>query len=279
MTLSNRNVQPPSSSGREPASRLPSDFVVLSWFLYSIAAYASFLASFGYFAWFTDGVGVSRTVDDGIATGPGLAIIVDVGLVLLFGLQHSVMARAGFKRVLTRVIPAPLERATFVLSSSLVLALLMWQWRPLPLTLWHVDNKVAAGFLWAINAVGWVGVPVCSLFIDHFDLVGLKQAFGAFRRLTLQKKGFAKPLLYRYIRHPMMSALLVGLWVTPSMTLGHLLLSLGMSVYVVVGVHFEERSLVEELGIEYERYQASTPRFVPTIVSKHASTVAPPRLS
>jgi len=279
MTFSNCNVQPPSSSGREPASRLPSDFVVLLWFLYSIASYVAFLASFVYFAWFTDGVGVPRTVDDGIATSSGLAVIVDVGLVLLFGLQHSVMARAGFKRMLTRIIPAPLERATFVLSSSVVLTILMWQWRPLPLVLWHVDNKVAAGLLWGINAVGWVGVPVCSLFIDHFDLVGLKQTFSAFRRVTLRKKGFATPLLYRYMRHPMMSSILVGFWVTPSMTLGHLLLSIGMSVYVVVGVHFEERSLVEELGIEYERYQASTPRFVPSIITSHASTVTPPRLS
>ena len=273
MTLSIRDVQP-SASGRLPPPA--SDFAVLLGFLYSIAAYLSFLVSFVYFAWFSDGLGVPRTVDNGPATNAAPAVVIDVALVLAFGLQHSVMARAGFKRLLTRVIPAPLERSTFVLASSAVLTLVMWQWRPLPTVLWHVDDKLAAGVLWAINAVGWVGVPACSLFIDHFDLVGIKQAFGAFRRASLQKKGFATPLLYRYIRHPMMSALLVGLWVTPQMTVGHLLLSLGMSVYVLVGVHFEERSLVAELGVAYQRYQASTPRFVPIAVAKKAPVVTAP---
>ena len=265
MTLPLRNVQPAPKGSPQSIAPTASDLAVLLGFIYSIACYVAFLATFVYFACFTDGVGVSRTVDAGAATSPLLSTVIDFALVLLFGLQHSIMARAGFKRLLTRVIPAPLERATFVLSSSLVLVLLMWQWRPLPAVLWHVDNEIGAGVLWAINAIGWLGVPATSFFIDHFDLFGLKQAFSAFRRVSLQSKGFATPLLYRYMRHPMMSAILIGLWVTPRMTVGHLLLALGMTVYVIVGVHFEERSLVEELGAAYERYQASTPRFVPSL--------------
>jgi protein-S-isoprenylcysteine O-methyltransferase Ste14 len=231
--------------------------------IYSIVSYVAFLGSFVYFAWFTDGIGVPRTVDSGTASSPLVAYLVDAGLVLLFGLQHSIMARASFKRAVTRVIPAALERATFVLASSVVLVLLMWLWQPMPAVVWHVDNRSAAGVLWAINAVGWVGVPLVTFLIDHFHLVGLTQAFAAFRRTSFQSKGFVTPLLYRYVRHPMMSALLLALWVTPHMTVGHLFLALGMTIYIVIGVHFEERSLVAELGVAYERYMAVTPRFVP----------------
>ncbi len=265
MTLSMRNVQPAPTHRRPPISSTTSDLAVLLGFIYSIVCYIAFLVSFVLFACFTDDVALWRTVDGGAATSPLVSAVVDLALVLLFGLQHSMMARAGFKRLVTRVIPAPLERSTYVLGSSLVLILLIWQWRPLPAVLWHVDNDIGAGVLWAVSAIGWLGVPAVSLFIDHFDLVGLKQAFSAFRRVSLQSKGFATPLLYRYMRHPMMSAILIGLWVTPHMTVGHLLLALGMTVYVVVGVHFEERSLVAELGGAYERYQATTPRFVPSI--------------
>jgi methanethiol S-methyltransferase len=231
--------------------------------LYSIASYALFLGAFTYFAVFSDGVIVPRTVDSGTPSSVAVAMTINLVLILLFGLQHSIMARASFKRGLTRVIPPALERATFVLASSLVLALVMWQWRPLPSVLWHVNNPTAAAALWAINAVGWLGVPFCSFLIDHFDLFGIKQALQAFRRTTFDKKGFVTPLFYKYVRHPMMTSLMIGLWVTPHMTTGHLLLSSGMTLYVLIGVHFEERSLAKELGAEYERYQATTSKFLP----------------
>jgi len=232
--------------------------------IYSVASYGLFLGVFTYFALFSDGIIVPKTVDSG--TPAGTAIAIDLALILVFGLQHSIMARPGFKRGLTRVIPAALERSTYVLASSLALILLIWQWRPLPAVLWHLDNVPGAAALWSLNALGWLGVPASSYLIDHWDLFGLKPALRAFRRATVAEtasKGFVTPLVYKYMRHPMMTSLLVGLWVTPHMTLGHLLLSVGMSVYVVVGVHFEERALVRELGAEYQRYQASTPMFLP----------------
>jgi len=232
-------------------------------FIYSVASYFGFLATYVYFAWFSADVGVPKTVDSGPTTSLGFALMVDLGLIVLFGLQHSLMARASFKAVLTRVVPVRLERATYVLASSLALALLMWQWRPLPLSLWSVGNPIVAGAFWVIGALGWLGVPASSFMIDHFDLFGLKQAFHGWRRTTFERKGFVTPLLYKYVRHPMMTSLLVGLWVTPRMSLGHLLLSLGMSVYLVVGVHFEERALMRELGQPYVRYQAVTPKFLP----------------
>ena len=231
--------------------------------LYSIASYGLFLGAFTYFAVFSDGVIVPRTVDSGTPTSIAVAAIINVGLILVFGLQHSIMARASFKRALTRVIPPALERATYVLASSLALILLMWQWRPLATVLWHVDNSAAATTLWSINAVGWLGVPACSFLIDHFDLFGVKQALHAFRRTTIGKKGFVTPLFYKYLRHPMMTSLMIGLWVTPHMTIGHVLLAAGMTVYILIGVRFEERSLARELGPAYERYQATTPKFLP----------------
>jgi protein-S-isoprenylcysteine O-methyltransferase Ste14 len=231
--------------------------------VYSIASYCIFLGAFTYFAVFSDGVIVPKTVDSGAPTGLAVTVAVNAALILLFGLQHSIMARPGFKRAITRVIPAAIERATYVLASSLVLILLMWQWRPLPTVLWHVDSSAGAITLWSINAIGWLGVPVSSYLIDHFDLFGIKQALHAFRRTTVAKTGFVTPLFYKYLRHPMMTSLIIGLWVTPHMTAGHAVLSAGMTLYILIGVHFEERALVKELGAEYVAYQAKTSKFFP----------------
>jgi protein-S-isoprenylcysteine O-methyltransferase Ste14 len=236
--------------------------------LYSIASYGLFLASFTYFALFSNGILVPKTVDSGVSTSLAASVAVNLSLVFIFGLQHSVMARTGFKRALTRLIPPALERATYVLASSLALVLVMWQWQPIPSAIWHVENPPAAATLWFLNALGWLGAPASSFFIDHFDLFGIKQALEAFRRTTFDRKGFVTPLLYKYFRHPMMTALMVSLWVTPHMTAGHALLSLGMTAYVLIGVHFEERALAIEFGAEYQRYQATTPKFLPGLTRR-----------
>lgn len=232
--------------------------------VYSAVSYLAFLATFVYFALFSDGLLVPKSVESGSATPLVLALSVNLGLLLVWGVQHSVMARAPFKSWLTRVVPVHLERATYVMFSNLALGLLMWQWRPLHLELWHVESRALAAPLWLINALGWLGVPASSFMIDHFNLFGLKPALAGFRRQTLkQQSGFVAPLFYKYVRHPMMTSLLVGLWVTPHMTAGHFVLSLGMSVYIMIGVHFEERALLRELGQAYRLYQAETPQFLP----------------
>jgi methanethiol S-methyltransferase len=231
--------------------------------VYSALSYVTFLAIFVYFALFSDGLLVPKSVDSGSATGLALALTVNLGLLLLWGMQHSVMARPHFKRWLTRFVPAHLERATYVMFSNLALGLLMWQWQPLHVELWHVESRTLAAPLWAINALGWLGVPACSFMIDHFNLFGLKPALAGFRRRTLEQSGFVTPLLYKYVRHPMMTSLLVAFWVTPHMTAGHFMLSLGMTLYIMIGVHFEERALLKELGQAYRLYQAATPRFLP----------------
>ena len=250
--------------------------------VYSAASYLFFLSTFVYLALFSDGVLVAKSVDTGSAGDLTSALTLDLSLLLLFGVQHSVMARASFKQVLTTVVPVHLERATFVLASSAVLVLLMWLWRPLPSVLWSVESPYVAGALWTLNALGWLGVPVCSYMIDHFDLFGLKQPLQHFRRVSVARTGFVTPLLYKYVRHPMMTFFLLALWATPSMTLGHLVLSLGLSLYIFVGVHFEERALRRELGDDYVRYQRSTPRFFPIgarepVEASERTSVARPR--
>jgi protein-S-isoprenylcysteine O-methyltransferase Ste14 len=231
--------------------------------IYSIASYVLFLGVYLYFAAFSDAVFVPKSVDSGGALPAGWAIPIDLGLILVFGLQHSIMARSGFKQSISRVVPQHVERATYVLVSSAALALVMWQWQPLAVPLWRVESEQTTILLWVLNVLGWLGVPLSSLMIDHFDLFGIKQTFAHFRRASMKRTGFVTPLLYKYVRHPMMTSFFIAFWVTPQMTVGHALLSLGMSLYVLIGVHFEERALVRELGLDYERYRATTPKFVP----------------
>jgi len=243
--------------------------------VFGVVSYALFLAVFVFFALFTDGVWVPKTVDGGPPSDRWAAAAIDVGLIAVFGLQHSLMARPAFKRALGRLVPERLERSTYVLASSAALALLVWQWRALPTPLWDVESRPLAAILWSVNALGWIGVPVSSLLIDHLELFGLKQVWRGFRATALEPRGFVTPSLYRYVRHPMMSSLLIALWVTPHMTVGHLLLAVGMTIYVVVGVHYEERALVAALGVEYEAYRRSTPRFFPLRLPKPLDERAP----
>ncbi|MBW2462235.1 MAG: isoprenylcysteine carboxylmethyltransferase family protein [Deltaproteobacteria bacterium] len=232
-------------------------------FIYSLVAYVAFLVAFAGLVFFTDGVLLPKTVDTGVAGQFGVALAINIGLILAWGVQHSVMARQSFKDRLTRILPEHLERSTYVLASSLTLAGLMLLWQPMEGVLWHVESQPLVITLWVVNGLAWAGVPLVSFMIDHFDLFGLKQAFTQWRRRSFERTGFVMPWLYRYVRHPMMTAILLALWVTPHMTVSHLVLALGMSVYIYVGVYFEERSLARELGQAYVDYRAKTPKFLP----------------
>lgn len=234
-------------------------------FLYSVFAYLAFLACFSGLGLFADGLLLPKTVDTGAPVGLARALTINLGLLLIWGIQHSVMARQGFKRWVTRFIPVHLERATYVLVSSLALLGLMLGWQPVAGVLWQVESTPLVVALWGLNAMGWLCVPLASFLIDHFDLFGLKQSFHQWRRGTYERKGFVMPWLYRYVRHPMMSALLVGLWATPYMTASHFGLSLGLTAYVLIGLHFEERSLRRELGEAYAQYQQRVPKLVPRL--------------
>jgi protein-S-isoprenylcysteine O-methyltransferase Ste14 len=231
-------------------------------FLYSVVAYVLFLAVFLYLVAFVGNLWVPKSIDTGAASDVGLALIVNLLLISLFGLQHSVMARPAFKRWLAGFLPAAMERSTFVLLSSLVLALVMWQWRAIPATLWQTEGAVATG-LWAMFALGWGIVLLSTFLINHFDLFGLQQGYLNLVQRVPTPLVFRTTLLYRLVRHPIMLGFLVAFWFTPHMTVGHLLFAVGMSIYIVLGVKHEERDLVQALGSDYIAYRRGTPAFIP----------------
>lgn len=236
-----------------------------------------FLATIGFLAGVgVPGVGAVGGIDDGVAGPAAVAVLVDLGLLTLFALQHSVMARPWFKRRWTRVIGPAIERSTYVLAASLAVALLLWQWRPLPATVWSVEAVWARALLWMLYALGW-GVVLWSTFlINHFDLFGLRQVLARARDRRYAEPGFQQPLLYRLVRHPIMVGFLIAFWAVPDMSVGRLLFAAVASAYIVVAVRFEEHDLRRRLGAPYERYLARVPRFVPGWRPRVAGPDAPP---
>jgi len=230
-----------------------------------VVCYAVFFATFLYLVGFVGGLAVPKTVDSGPAGPVGQALLIDVLLVALFGLQHSAMARPGFKELWTRVVPRPIERSIYCLATSLVLVLLFWQWRPIPAAVWSVEAEIPRLGLQALFVAG-VGLVLYSTFlIDHFDLFGLRQVVLYFRGEPYRHKHFATPSLYRFIRHPLYVGWFVFFWATPTMTVGHLVLALGMSAYILVAIPWEERDLARFLGEPYRRWREATPAFVPRV--------------
>jgi len=183
------------------------------------------------------------------------AILINTGLIALFGLQHTVMARRSFKQALLAYIPAPVERSSFVLASGLVMGLAVWCWQPLPGTVWSVDNSVVKLILWTLYAAGW-GYLVLSTFVtNHFELFGLRQAYLYFRGIPYTPVSFVRKWMYTYSRHPMMLGILIGMWSIPEMSVSHFILSTLLSLYIIVGVYFEEKDLVRNFGDTYREYK------------------------
>lgn len=230
--------------------------------LYGTVSYVIFLATFLYAIGFLGNVGVPKALDSS-ATGPfTTALAVDLALLSLFAVQHSGMARRGFKQWLTRRLPAAAERSTYVLASSLALLLLFWQWRPLGGVVWQVDSTLGQGILYAGFAFGWLLVLVATFVINHFDLFGLRQSWRQFRGLPQQPLPFTTPLLYRIVRHPLYVGWLCVFWSTPTMTVTHLLFAAVASAYILVAIQFEERDLMAAHP-EYARYRQQVPMLVP----------------
>jgi protein-S-isoprenylcysteine O-methyltransferase Ste14 len=227
--------------------------------IYALLAYTAFLAAFSYLIGFVAGWGVPKGIDDGSPTSPVLAVAIDLGLIVFFGMAHSLMARASFKRLWTRIVPPAAERSTYVLVASAQLALLCWQWRPIgTLPLWTATGTLALG-VHALQVAGW-GIALLSTYlIDHFALFGLRQAFGG----SASEPALRSPLLYRWVRHPLYFGMLLAFWSAPTMSAGHLLFSSLLTVYILIGVRHEERDLVRVFGEEYRRYQAAVPMLIP----------------
>lgn len=234
--------------------------------LFALAAYSIFFLTFLYLIGFVGNIpGLPRTVDNGPNDSPIIAIIINTALIALFGLQHSIMARRGFKHAWTKIVPLPIERSVYVLLASLALILLFAFWRPIPADIWRVGDATGVLILWTWFAIGWLIVLLSTFLINHFELFGLQQAYLHARGRTSRPPRFRVPLFYKLVRHPLYLGFFLAFWATPVMSFGHLLLAVGMSIYMLIAIHYEERDLIHLFGKEYEDYRRDvgmlTPRF------------------
>ena len=230
---------------------------------YGVAAYFVFLCTFLYAIGFVSGVVVPKTVDTGPAGPIGEALVVNVLLLSLFAVQHSVMARKPFKRWLTQFVPASIERSTYVLLASLALILVFWQWRPIPAIVWEAANPALAMALLGLSLLGWLLVLLSTFLINHFELFGLQQVLLNMIGKDAAEPRFRTPLLYKLVRHPLYLGFIIAFWATPVMTAGHLLFALVTTVYILVAIALEERDLIDLFGDEYRRYRQRVAMLVP----------------
>jgi len=233
-------------------------------FVYGLSAYLVFLATFLYAIAFVGGFAVPRQLDGPLQTTLPVALAIDCLLLTIFAVQHSVMARRWFKERWTQIVPWAIERSTYVLCASLALLLLFWQWRPIGVQIWSVENATARIVLWTLFAAGWATVLIVTCLINHFDLFGLRQVWLPLIGRPYTKISFRTPLPYRYVRHPLYFGFLLAFWMTPSMTLAHLVFALATTAYIVLAIQFEERDLVHEHGAAYQDYRREVPMLIPT---------------
>lgn len=234
--------------------------------LFAIVCYAIFFATFLYLIVFVGDLRFATvTVDNGPGGAPLTAAIVDIALIALFGLQHSIMARQGFKRWWTKIVPWAVERSVFVLSASIVLMIMFLLWRPIHAIVWNVASHALSDILWFLFWVGWVTVLISTFLLNHFELFGLQQAWFHTRQRKIEPPKFREPAFYRWVRHPIYLGFFLAFWATPIMTVGHLLLAIGLSIYMLIAIQFEERDLIAFHGREYEDYRTRVGMLVPRL--------------
>jgi methanethiol S-methyltransferase len=251
-------------------------FARLLTLFYAIVSYAVFFVSSLYAIGFVGNFAVPKSIDTGQPASLGEAIGVNFLLLGIFAVQHSIMARPAFKRWWTTFLPAACQRSTYVLLSSLILLLLFWQWRPIPMLVWRADG-IAAWLLIGVCALGWAIAFASTYMIDHLELFGLRQALSAQRGTAAPNQAFKAPLLYKIVRHPMMLGFLLAFWATPEMSVGHLLFAIANTAYILAALQLEERDLIAEFGATYQQYRMRVPMVLPRIFSRRRQEVGASR--
>ena len=231
--------------------------------LFGALSYAVFFFTFLYQIGFVEGMVVPKAMNDGAVVPAARAVAIDLALLGLFAIQHTIMARLAFKRWWTGIVPEPIERSAFVLLASLLLLLMNWQWAPLPGHVWSVQGSAGRTALYAVSFAGWGIVLYATFLIDHFDLFGLRQAWLCFKGREYTAVEFKETALYRWVRHPIMLGFIIAFWATPDMTRGHLLFAAVTTAYILVGIRVEERTLAALHGQDYERYRRRVSMIVP----------------
>lgn len=236
--------------------------------LYGIIAYIAFFGTILYAIGFVGNLVVPKTIDGTPQVPIGKAILINSALLLLFALQHSIMARPAFKRRWTKIVPEPMERSTFVIFTCICLFLLMWQWQPMGGIIWSVENPMAKAILTAVYFIGWGIVFISTFMINHFDLFGLRQVWLYFRGEEYKPLPFRVPLFYRFVRHPLYFGFLIAFWATPVMTVAHLFFAVMTTGYILTAIQFEEKDLVTHFGEKYISYKKKLPMIIPFMKKK-----------
>ena len=241
---------------------------------YSLSCYVIGLVAIAYFFLFVGDLIVPVTINRNPFQQeiwpPLPAAAWNIALITLWGAQHSLMARPGFKAIWTRFVPPPVERSTYVLVVALLSFALFWLWRPMPMAIWDLSGTAWASVILGVYVLGWVIVLITTFLLSHFGLMGVEQAYRFARRIAAPTERFRTPLFYKLVRHPMMTGFLIAFWAAPILSAGRLLFNVAMTIYILVGVYLEEKTLTAELGDEYERYRKSTPKLIPGVAGTRA---------